>query len=78
MEDVALTTSSHPKGSKQWFIDSGATKHMTYEKDLIKDYIEYSQPTEIFLGDDTAIMALGEGKVTLEFYDGSTVLTMGL
>ena len=78
VEDVALTTSSHPKGSKLWFIDSGATKHMTYEKDLIKDYIEYSQPTEIFLGDDTAIMALGEGKVTLEFYDGSTVLTMGL
>ena len=51
---------------------------MTYEKYLIKDYIEYSQPTEIFLGDDRAIMALGEGKVTLEFYDGSNVLTMGL
>ena len=51
---------------------------MTSEKDLIVDYVQYPQPSEIFLGDNRMIRAFGEGKVSLEFYDGSNVLTMGL
>ena len=34
--------------------------------------------SEIFLGDNRMIRAFGEGKVSLEFYDGSNVLTMEL
>ena len=51
---------------------------MTSNKNLMMNYIQYPQPSEIFLGDDRVIKALGEGKISLEFYDGSNVLTMGL
>ncbi len=39
---------------------------MTSEKDLIVNYVQYPQPSEIFLGDDRVIKALGEGKVSLK------------
>ena len=78
-DDVALTSaSSQDKGHQLWYIDSGATKHMTSNKSLFVNYVQYPQPTEIFLGDDRAIKALGEGKVRLEFHDGSNVRAMGL
>ena len=77
-DEIALSSASSQGRSKLWYIDSGATKHMTSEKDLIVDYVQYPQPSEIFLGDNRMIRALGEGKVSLEFYDGSDVLTMGL
>ena len=73
-----MSSASSQGRSKLWYIDSGATKHMTSEKDLIVDYVQYPQFFEIFLGDNRMIRALGEGKVSLEFYDGSNVLTMGL
>ena len=77
-DEIALSSASSQGRSKLWYIDSGATKHMTSEKDLIVDYVQYPHPSEIFLGDNRMIRALGEGKVSLEFYNGSNVLTMGL
>lgn len=77
-DDVALSSATSQDKGSLWYIDSGATKHMTSRKDLIVDYIQYPQPSEIFLGDDRVIKALGEGKVSLEFYDGSNNLTMGM
>jgi hypothetical protein len=77
-DDVALSCTSNQDTSKLWYIDSGATKHMTSNKNLIVNYVQYPQPSEIFLGDDIVIKAFAEGKVSLEFYDGSNVLTVGL
>ena len=77
--DVALSSASSSQDkSKLWYIDSGATKHMTSERDLMVNYVQYPQPSEICLGDNRMIKALGEGEVSLDFYDGSNVLTMGL
>ena len=42
---------------------------MTFEKDLIVDFYEYEQPSKIYLGDNRAIEAFGEGKVNLSCYD---------
>ncbi len=60
---AALISSTKP--TKKWFIDSTATKHMTHNRDLSVDYTEYETPTEICLGDNTIIHALGEGMVKL-------------
>ena len=40
------------KQNNRWYIDRGATKHMTFEKDLIVDFIEYKHPSKIYLGDN--------------------------
>ncbi len=60
---VALISSAEP--TSEWFIDSAATKHMTHDKSLLVNYTEYKTPTDIYLGDNTAIKALGEGMVKL-------------
>ena len=61
-----------------WYIDSGATKHMTFEKDLIVDFYEYEQPSKIYLRDNRAIEAFGEGKVNLSCYDESNAVELTL
>ena len=44
---------------------------MTFEKDLIVDFYEYEQPSKIYLGDNRAMEAFGEGKMSLSCYDKS-------
>ena len=66
---IALISTMEP--NDKWFIDSAATKHMTHNKNLLMDYIEYDTPTEIYLGDNTVIHAEGEGMVKL-FTGGDT------
>ena len=60
---VALISCTEP--TNEWFIDSAATKHMTRDKSLLINYTQYKTPTDIYLGDNTAIRALGEGMVKL-------------
>ena len=77
--EIALnSTLTNSKQSNQWFIDSGATKHMTFQKELIVDYIKYKQPSKIYLGDNRVINAYGEGKVRLQCYSESDVVTLVL
>lgn len=56
---------THRKLDNHWYIDSRAAKHMTFEKDLIVDFMKYEQATKIYLG---------QGKVRLSCYDESDVL----
>ena len=61
--DVALISCTEP--TNEWFIDSAATKHMTHDKSLLINYTQYKTPTDIYVGDNTAIKAFGEGMVKL-------------
>ena len=51
---------------------------MTFEKALIVDFYEYEQPSKIYLGDNRAIEAFGEGKVNLLCYDESNAVQLTL
>ena len=64
LEGVALISSTMNR-SDEWFIDSAATKHMTNDRSILKNYVQYDQPKDIYLVDSTVIHALGEGKVRL-------------
>ena len=64
LEGVALISSAMNR-SDEWVIDSAATKHMTNDRSILQNYIQYDQPKDIYLGDSTVIHALGEGKVRL-------------
>ena len=64
-EDVAPSLSTN-----EWFIDSAATKHMTYSRSILMDFIQYKDPLKIYLGDSTVVLASGEGKVRLPTCDG--------
>ena len=78
-DSIALNSSTTCRNRViRWYIDSGATEHMTFEKDLIVDFYEYEQPSKIYLGDNRAIEALGEGKVNLSCYDESHAVALTL
>ena len=48
-----------------WIIDSGATQHMTYERDNLSEYVEFKRPCKVNLGDDRVILAYGKGTYRL-------------
>eukprot|EP00795_Rhopilema_esculentum_P007491 gene7491-13268_t len=77
-QEMGLISSTKGELSDGWYIDSAASKHMTYEKGILLDFVGYKKPMEIHLGDDTVIFAYGEGKVKLTCCDGenSAVLVL--
>ena len=46
-EDVALSLSTNDR-TGEWFIDSAATKHMTYSRSILMDFIQYNDPLKIY------------------------------
>ena len=76
-DDIALTSNSSNMTSKtEWFIDSAASSHMTYDKTILMDFVSYGQPTQVFLGDDTVISATGEGKVRLPTHNDDVYIAL--
>ena len=56
-----MITSTFDRLKPDWIIDSGATQHMTYERDFLADYIEFKKPCTVNLGDNRKILAYGKG-----------------
>ena len=77
LEGVALISSTKNR-SDEWFIDSAVKKHMTNEKSILENFVEYQQPKDIYLGDSTIIHALGEGKVRLPTVNSSHDVVLDL
>lgn len=49
-----------------WIIDSGASWHMTSNKDLLDDYCELDEPRAITIGDGKELSAIGKGKFSFK------------
>ena len=49
--------------SQDWIIDSGASRHMTFRKEVLYDYKEFEVPEHVGLGDGRTVKALGTGRV---------------
>lgn len=47
----------------EWVIDSGATSHITNERNVLKNYQEFDEPEEIIIADGEAIHAYGRGDI---------------
>ncbi len=47
----------------RWLVDSGASRHMTREKELLTDYREFEKPEKVGLGDGRTVEAMGVGNV---------------
>ena len=61
---------NHDGGGKKrdhytWFLDIGATHHLTYRKDWLKDYQELSTPLRVVFGDNGQKLAVGRGNICL-------------
>ena len=49
--------------SSTWYIDSGASSHMTSDRDMFTEISKTNLELEVVLGDDTVVRAVGRGKV---------------
>lgn len=54
--------------SDTWYIDSGASQHMTYNKNFFNN-LEESKGARIFLGDDSSHAIEGVGSISLKGND---------
>ena len=43
-----------------WIIDSGATQHMTFERNHLTNYVKFKKPCAVNLGDNRSILAYGK------------------
>ena len=50
----------------EWLIDSGASKHMTCNKDILQEYQQFLEAQSVKLGDGRVVDALGIGKVNMK------------
>jgi hypothetical protein len=53
---------ANAKSKDDWFIDSGATQHLSCNRDWFVDY-ERIQPSKVYLGDDYPLDAIGKGSI---------------
>ena len=52
------------KSSDKWLVDSGATQHMTYSKEYMKNYKKMT-PVDVHLADDGVVQAVGSGDIVM-------------
>ena len=52
--------------SRCWYIDSGASAHMTGVREVFSEIFERDINVEVELGDDMVVKAVGRGKVAFQ------------
>ena len=56
--------------SEQWLVDSGASSHMTRQKELFMNYVEFEKPEKVGLGDGKTVEAVGMGDIRMQMFFG--------
>ena len=62
---------SATKENSCWIIDSGASQHMTANRDLLVNYSEFPKPEPVALGDGRSVNAYGYGQVNITMILGN-------
>eukprot|EP00111_Clytia_hemisphaerica_P023199 TCONS_00068237-protein len=66
--ELALKSSNRIE-DKNWWIDSGATQHMTPQKESIENYVAFKKPITVRLADESILYSYGKGDVHLTVKD---------
>ncbi|XXG68980.1 hypothetical protein AAC387_Pa06g1952 [Persea americana] len=64
--------------SKGWWIDSGATTHITFDSGVFKTYEKVTNDCKLALGTTVTTQVIGRGKVELQFTFGKTVTLLNV
>lgn len=50
-----------------WYIDSGATQHMTFCNKFMDNYVTMA-PIDIFMADNRVVQAIGKGDIVVQVH----------
>ena len=69
--EIALTVNDNSALCKEWWIDSGASRHMTPKKNSLVNFKKFEAPSQVKLADNSILTSYGKGDVYLTVYDGT-------
>ena len=70
---IFALTGTITHGSKDWLIDSGASKHMTCFKESFEKLSEHNSPHKVKLGDDYQYPIKGSGESSYKLDSGKSM-----
>jgi hypothetical protein len=59
----ALTATGIESKKHSWIVDSGASRHMTFDEDQLCNYRKFKKPEKVALGDGRTVEVVGSGDV---------------
>jgi hypothetical protein len=68
--DTVLKASHGNPATGRWFVDSGATRHLCSQAELLKDLKGEADVKRIFIGDGSSLDVLGSGSINLHMGTG--------
>lgn len=74
---VCVSTASTAK-IENWYIDSGATHHMSNQRQWFRDYVDFSVPERIKIGNGDYMEAVGRGNIDILAFNGSSWISKTL
>ena len=76
--EIALSAGGLSSAENDWWIDSGASQHMTPSKKGMTDYVTFRNPLHVKLADDSVLLAYGKGNLHLSVFDGTEKVNITL
>ena len=74
MFSKSLALHTHSRSPSSWYIDSGASDHYCSQSSMFSVIHTLSAPKEIFLGDNSSVLATGIGTVRITVYRQTLML----
>ena len=72
--DVVFSQANTVTNSKNWVVDSSATRHIYSNRDAFTSYTPVGDDEKVvYLGDSHTAQVLGKGKVMLKLTSGKTL-----
>ncbi|KAL6421482.1 hypothetical protein ACFW04_014069 [Cataglyphis niger] len=69
VSETLTSTFSERVKNAEWFLDSGASDHMSNMKDWFIMYEEFDFPTAVCIGDGDRIKAYGKGCINVNMFN---------
>ena len=69
--EIALVIDHNLRQCDGWWIDSGASQHMTFDKKGMHKYVAFKDPLKVELADNSIVLAYGQGHIHVSVYDGA-------
>lgn len=67
----AMSVTEDVQKSEVWYLDSGASDHMTYDKGLFVEYEDFKEEMRVRIGNGSYIVAKGQGIVNILAFNNS-------